>query len=153
LTTERRARGDRGQVGGIEAIPFGLLIFVGGALLIANAWAVVDAKFATDAAAHQAARAFVEAPHPDAALDAAVEAGRAAIAGHGRDPDRGVVEAVGPTTFERCSRARFAVTYEVPAITIPFIGGFGGGFHVRSEATELVDPFRADVPGEVAACD
>ena len=32
---------DRGQVGGIEALPFGLLVFVVGALLVANAWAVV----------------------------------------------------------------------------------------------------------------
>jgi hypothetical protein len=32
---------DSGQVGGIEALPFGLLVFVVGALLVANAWAVV----------------------------------------------------------------------------------------------------------------
>ncbi|MGV3758684.1 MAG: hypothetical protein ACO1PW_03960 [Actinomycetota bacterium] len=49
-------RGDRGQVAGIEAIPFGLLIFVLGGLLLANAWAVVDAKLATDAAAREAVR-------------------------------------------------------------------------------------------------
>ena len=42
----RRCAGDAGQVGGIEALPFGLLIFVVGTLLIANAWAVIDAKFA-----------------------------------------------------------------------------------------------------------
>ena len=36
-----RCRGDAGQVGGIEALPFGLLVFVVGTLLIANAWAVV----------------------------------------------------------------------------------------------------------------
>ena len=35
---------DRGQVGGIEALPFGLLVFVVGALLVANTWAVVDAS-------------------------------------------------------------------------------------------------------------
>ena len=58
--SSRRCRGDAGQVGGIEALPFGLLVFVVGALLIANAWAVVDAKFATDAAARQAVRTFVE---------------------------------------------------------------------------------------------
>ncbi len=42
----RRARGDAGQVGGFEAIPFGVLVFVLGALLITNAWAVIDAKLA-----------------------------------------------------------------------------------------------------------
>ena len=62
-----RCRGDAGQVGGIEALPFGLLIFVVGSLLIANAWAVVDAKFATDAAARQAVRTFVEADDPQTA--------------------------------------------------------------------------------------
>jgi hypothetical protein len=36
----RRARSDAGQVGGIEALPFGLLVFVVGATLVANAWAV-----------------------------------------------------------------------------------------------------------------
>jgi hypothetical protein len=149
----RRWRGDRGQVGGIEAIPFGLLIFVGGTLLIANAWAVIDAKFATDAGAQQAARAFAEAPDGDGAEPAAVAAGLAAIAGHGRDPDRAEIFAVGGPSFVRCARARFAATYEVPALTIPFIGGFGDGFHVRSEASELVDPYRADVPGEVDRCE
>ena len=34
-------RTDAGQVGGIEALPFGLLVFVIGALLVANCWAVV----------------------------------------------------------------------------------------------------------------
>ena len=56
-----RAGGDGGQVGGIEALPFGLLVFVVGALLVANAWAVVDAKLAVDAAARQATRHYVEA--------------------------------------------------------------------------------------------
>jgi hypothetical protein len=31
---------DAGVVGGIEALPFGLLVFVLGATLVANAWAV-----------------------------------------------------------------------------------------------------------------
>ena len=57
--------------------PFGLLIFVVGSLLIANAWAVVDAKFATDAAARQAVRTFVEGDDPD------VRAGRSAGGGPG----------------------------------------------------------------------
>ena len=36
--TPGRAHGDAGQVGGIEALPFGLLIFVVGTLLIALTW-------------------------------------------------------------------------------------------------------------------
>lgn len=145
--TRRRGGGDRGQVGGIEVMAFGLLVFVAGALLIANAWAVVDAKFATDAGAQQAARAYAEAVDASGATAGAVAAGLAAIEGHGRDPARAVVEPVDGTRFERCARATFRAEYEVPALTIPFIGGFGGGFRVVSVASELVDPFRAGVPG------
>ena len=75
--TSARCRGDAGQVGGIEALPFGLLVFVVGSLLIANAWAVVDAKFATDAAARQAVRTFVEGTDEAAARHDAVTAGLA----------------------------------------------------------------------------
>jgi hypothetical protein len=151
VTATRRLRGDVGQVGGIEAIPFGLLVFVAGSLLIANAWAVVDAKFATDAAAHQAARTFSESTE-DGAMAQAIEAGLATIEGHGRDRDRATVRPGDGTTFARCARAEFVATYRLPALTVPFLGGVGGGIEVTSRASELVDPFRADVPGEVDGC-
>ena len=48
-------RGDAGMVGGIEVLPFGVLIFVVGSLLVANAWAVVDTKFMVTSAAREAA--------------------------------------------------------------------------------------------------
>jgi hypothetical protein len=148
-----RLRGDAGQVGGIEALPFGLLVFVLGALLIANAWAVVDAKFATDAAARQAARTFVEGDDPAGALDAAEAAARLALAAHGRDPDRAVVEAHGSLGLARCDRATFVVTYSVPALSVPLIGGYGTSpFRVRSSHTEVVDPFRDGLPGDAEAC-
>ena len=153
MTRWRRCRGDAGQVGGIEALPFGVLIFVLGTLLIANAWAVVDAKFATDAAAREAARTFVEGEDPDAALDEAVEAGRAAIAAHGRDPDRALVAPVGPVDLVRCQRATFEAVYQVPALSIPLIGGYGRApFTVRSAHSELVDPFRSGLAGEAEDC-
>ena len=40
------ARGEDGQVGGIEALVFGLLVLVLGTLVVANAWGVIDAKVA-----------------------------------------------------------------------------------------------------------
>jgi hypothetical protein len=153
VTVSRRGRGDAGQVGGIEALPFGVLIFVLGTLLIANAWAVVDAKFATDAAAREAARTFVEGEDPATAIDLAVEAGRAAIAAHGRDPDRARVEPVGQVVLVRCERATFEAAYEVPALSIPLIGGYGRApFSVRSAHSELVDPFRSGLAGEAEDC-
>lgn len=149
----RRCRGDGGQVGGIEAIPFGLLTFVVGSLLITNAWAVVDAKFATDAAARQAARTFVEGTDAATALQHAEQAATAALAGHGRDPDRAVIRAIGSPELIRCERATFEVTYEVPALSLPFIGGYGTApFVVRSSHSEVVDPFRNGVAGEADAC-
>ena len=39
-------RDERGQVGNVEVLPFGVLIFVVGALLVSNAWAVIDARMA-----------------------------------------------------------------------------------------------------------
>lgn len=148
-----RCRGDRGQVGGIEALPFGLLCFVVGSLLIANAWAVVDAKFATDAAARQAVRTFVEADDPAAATGDARVAGLAAIDAHGRDPERAVVQPVGDPQLVRCERVTFEVIYEVPALSLPFIGGYGSApFRVRSSHSELVDPFRSGLAGSAEDC-
>jgi hypothetical protein len=151
--TGGRCRGDAGQVGGIEALPFGLLIFVVGTLLIANAWAVVDAKFATDAAARQAARTYVESEDPAAAVDRAVAAGLASIAAHGRDPTRAGLRPVERAELVRCARVTFEATYEVPALSLPFIGGYGRApFDVRSSHSELVDPFRAGLSGSAEDC-
>jgi hypothetical protein len=128
-------------------------VFVLGALLIANAWAVVDAKFATDAAARQAARTFVESADEASARDAAIEAARASIAGHGRDPERAAVAEVGAFTLQRCQRATFEVAYEVPALSIPLIGGYGTApFRVRSTHSEVVDPFRSGLDGQAEDC-
>jgi hypothetical protein len=44
-------RDETGAVGGIEVLPFALLVFVAGTLLLANAWAVVEGKVAASAAA------------------------------------------------------------------------------------------------------
>lgn len=150
---QRRACGDAGQVGGIEALPFGLLLFVVGTLLIANAWAVVDAKFATDAAAREAARTFVEGTDTSAALADAERAARASVAGHGRDPERATIRPLGDPVLVRCERATFEVVYEVPALSLPLIGGYGTApFRVRSAHSELVDPFRSGLPGDAGDC-
>ncbi len=55
------AAGDAGQAG-LEAVLFGVLVFVLGTMLVVNAWAVVDAKLAATSAAREAARSYVEAP-------------------------------------------------------------------------------------------
>ncbi|MPZ74850.1 MAG: hypothetical protein GEU74_16835 [Nitriliruptorales bacterium] len=137
--------GDDGAVGGVEALPFGVLVFVIGTLIIANAWGVVDAKLAVAGAAREAVRAYVEAPaHLDAdsvgraaAVRTLRTAGRTA-----RDP---AVTFDG--RFARCARVRATVAYAVPAVRLPWIRHMGT-FVVRSTASELVDPLRSGVPGE-----
>ena len=132
---------EEGQVGGAEVLAFGLLVFVVGSLLAANAWAVVDAKLAVTAAAREAARTYVESDGSTAALADAEATGREAIAGHGRDPDRLVLRH-DETDFVRCQRAAFRAEYPVPALTLPFVGGFGRPFTVAATHTEIVDPLR-----------
>lgn len=149
----RRGQGDAGQVAGIEVLPFGVLTFVVGTLLVANAWGVVDAKLAVTSAAREAVRSYVEAPDQPAAWEAADAAARGAIAGHGRDPDATTVEVRhdGDRPFARCTRAVVTVHHPVPVIRLPWIGGFGHAFDVVARQSEVVDPYRSGLPGE-ATC-
>ena len=148
-----RWRDDSGQVAGLEAIPFGLLLFVIGALLVTNAWAVIDAKMAVTSAAREAARTYVEANDHETGLEDATRAARSAFDARGHDSNRLTIS--GPTSaaaFTRCNHVSFTVSYAVPALNLPVIGGLGHGFVVRSTQSEIVDPFRDDVAGE-AVCD
>jgi hypothetical protein len=142
-------RDDRGQLAGIEALPFGLLIFVIGALLIANAWAVVDSKIAVDAAAREAVRAYVEAPDATVARTAAITAAGDTITGHGRLARRLTVDITHEQgqPFARCVRVTVAVHYPVPALRLPWIGGLGHAFDVRGHHTERIDPYRSGLVG------
>jgi hypothetical protein len=147
----RLRRDEAGQVAGIEALPFGLLTFVVGALLIANAWAVIDAKMAVSAAAREATRAFVEAPVDADPLALAEEAARSAIQGAGRNPDELELTAL-EATFARCETVRFEARYRIPAIRVPWVGGFGSGFTATARHAEIVDPYRTGVPRTVNGC-
>jgi hypothetical protein len=132
---------ERGAVGGFEVLPFGLLVFVAGTLLLTNAWAVIDGTLAASAAAREATRAFVESTTD--AERAALTAARETIEGHGRDPDRSEVTwDVGPD-HRRCAVNTIVVRYRVPTLTVPFIGAFGSGvIETSGRHTEIVDPYR-----------
>jgi hypothetical protein len=142
-------RDDRGQFAGIEAIPFGILVFVVGSLLVANAWAVIDAKLAVSSAAREAARTYVEAPpDTDTATGAAHAAAVDALQGHGRNPANATIGVSNPAgAMRRCVRVTASVTYRLPAVTLPIIGGYGRGFSVTSNHSEIIDPWRDDLPG------
>ena len=151
MSASVRRRGDRGQMAGIEALPFGLLVFVAGTLLLVNIWGVVDTKFAADAAAREAARYVVETAALDTdvtALERAAEdAATRTFADHGKTRELKVRLLVDGEGVERCTRIRIVARTTVPAIRLPFFGGFGDSFDVRATHSELVDPTRSGVAG------
>lgn len=145
-------RDESGQLAGIEAVPFGLLVFVVGVLLVANAWAVIDAKMAVAGAAREAARAYVEAPPGADAMALADQAARDALRAAGRDPAQLELTAI-ESGFARCQRATFQASYRVPAVTVPWVGGYGEGFTAAARHSKIVDPYRSGVPTGADQCD
>jgi hypothetical protein len=136
---------DAGQVGGMEAVVFGMLVLVLGMLVVANAWGVVDAKLAASAAAREGVRTFVESTQPTAGA-AFAEARLAAedtIVAHGRSRDRFGMDAPVGLTLARCARVTFEVTYRVPLVSVPVLGRLGRGFTVTGRHSEVVDPYRS----------
>jgi hypothetical protein len=132
-------------------------------LVCSCSWAVIDSKLAVDAAARQATRHFVEADVPVAGEFSVAEAearlaGYEALTAHGRERARSTVELTGLESpdgrvgFIRCARATFTASYEVPVLSLPWIGGFGSGLDVTSSHSELVDPYRDGVPGSAEPC-
>lgn len=136
---------------GVEAVVFGLFTFVVCVLLITNAWAVVDAKLAVASAAREATRAYVEAPPGSDPLALADAAARRAFQGAGRDPSRLRLTPL-ESGFARCGPVRFEASYAVPALRLPWIGGYGRGFTTSARHGEIVDPFRTGVPIGQGSC-
>jgi len=141
---------DRGQVGGIEVLPFGILIFVIGALLVSNAWAIIDVKMALNAATREGVRAAAEARDAGDARNASQSAAHEAITAHGRSS--GSLDVDDPDyhggSFRRCNLVTVTARYPVPVISLPLIGTHGRAFTVSSSHTEIVDPFRSGLEGE-----
>ena len=144
--TPIRTRSERGVVGGIEVLPFGVLIFVAGALLLANLWAVVDAKLTVEAAAREAGRAYAEAPNATVAEADADVAARDAAVGAGRNPAHLKLHNNNPT-FARCEVVEYVASYRLPALTIPFLGEVGKGTTATGRHREVIDPFGAGLQG------
>ena len=140
-------RDEGGQVAGVEGLLFGLLIFVIGTLIVANAWGVIDAKMAASAAAREAARTYVKAPAGSDALGLAVAAGRDALTSLGRHNTDQRVDLVSGS-FVRCSAVTFRVSVPVPLIKLPWLGAHGSGFTAVASHTEIVDPYRSGLTGD-----
>lgn len=148
--SRERLSGDAGQVGGIEAIPFGILTFVIAMLVIANVWSAIDADLSTTSAAREAVRAFVEAPDEATAQARAESAARQAFQGQGRSSDSTSLSIAytGSRGWSRCSRVTVTVRHPVHALRVPIIGGFGHGFDAIASESEVIDPFRSGLPGD-----
>lgn len=147
----RRCRGERGQVGGIEVLPLGFLVFVAATLVLSSAWGALDARMAVGAAAREATRAVAEADGVDDAHAAAHLRATETLRSFGRDDDRATVDVDLAAPFGRCVRVVVTVTYRLPAVTAPYLGGVGDVGTVRSSFSEVIDPFRSGLEG-VAAC-
>lgn len=139
---------DDGVVGGVEALPFGVLVFVVGSLIVVNAWGVVDAKMAVASAAREGVRAFVEAPAGTDAQAAGTSAAARTMQALGRTARQPGISVTGVLT--RCARVTATVTYAIPAVRLPWVGGWGT-LTARSTASEIVDPLRSGLEGE-ATC-
>ncbi len=148
----RIRRDEAGQLAGAEVLPFGFLVFVVGVLLVANAWAVVDAKMAVTSAAREATRAYVESPAGSDPLARADEAARLAVRGAGRNPSRLALVPL-DADFHRCAEVRFEARYRVSLVTVPLVGGYGRGVTATARHAEVVDPFRSGVPRGGRRCD
>jgi len=138
--------GERGVIGGVEVLPFGFLVFVVGTLLLVNAWAVVDAKLTVQAAAREAGRSYVEAGDPATASGAASQAAREVMTGAGRNASRLVLRDNRPA-YRRCEVVEHEATYVVPALVLPFVGGFGRGITVHGRHRDVIDPFASGLEG------
>lgn len=140
---------ERGQVGGIEAVAFGLLVLIVGVLMVSNAWGVIDAKTAARTAAREAARTYAKAPTSDE-REAEDEAHQAAVdtldqlGWTRRNID------VHPLTagFARCAVITYVVSIPVPAFRLPGLHSGPASFHATAHHTERVDPYRTGVPGD-----
>lgn len=150
LLRQHRAaiRADDGMVGGVETLPFGVLVFVVGTLIVVNAWGVVDAKMAVATAARESVRAFVEAPPGADPRLAGVDAARRTMQALGRTARPPGISVDGRLT--RCARVTATVSYDIPALRLPWIRGLGT-MTASSTASEIVDPLRGGLEGE-ATC-
>jgi len=134
-----------GQVGGAEALSFGVLIFVLGSLSVVGSWSVVDQKVAVSSAARETVRAFVESGGSEADWSAAQDAGRQAYAGFGRDPRRLVLRRQ-TGAFRRCAPVTVTASAVLDLPPVPVLRSAARRVVTSARHTEIVDPYRSGLP-------
>lgn len=146
-----------GFVAGADTLIVGTLVFLAALIIVINGWAVMDGKFAIDAAARETARYLVEAPAPatGATMAQARQVAANAMTAHGKNPAMIVVTLPSLARVnQRCGRVTVVVQGSVSTIRVPFVpvSTFGRVVTITSDHTEVVDPFRSGLDG-VATCD
>lgn len=153
-----RLHGDEdGLAAGAEALAFGVLVFVVGTLLAVNAWVVVDAHLAANAAAREATRYLAETTEPtwaEAMAQAELIAGET-LEAHGKhgaaefDVVEGLDEVLDAASQpDRCRRITVAVRYRVESARMPLVTAWADNRWVTGRHSELVDPLRSGLSGE-----
>lgn len=136
---------EHGAVAGIEALAFGVLVFVLGTLLVANLWAVVDGRSAADGAARSAARAVIaSAPGGDPG-GVARTAAADALTAHGVPADR-VPEVTVAGDLVRCGVVEVTVVHRVPLAVLPQLGARRASVPVTATHAAVVDPYASGLP-------
>lgn len=132
-------QGEHGQVAGIEAVPFGIAIFVGLTLVIVNGWAQLNARGVADSIAREYLRAYTQSDSAGAALAAGDRAVARVVAAHQLGATKVSVEP--PTVFAPCAKAQVTVRLEIPAVRVPFIGTLGSA-EVSAVGNDRIDAYR-----------
>jgi hypothetical protein len=159
-----QANDEAGQAGA-EVLAMGFILIIGLIFLGMNAWAVVDAKIRIAGAARYATRQIVESEPIDiegamgvstiTSENVGIEAVREALKDHPKLLDHIELTVDIPKGALRCSRVYVKVKAHVPSFGFAKIGAFTDGFTVSVNQSELVDPYRSGLDGEIkdTACE
>ncbi len=138
--------GERGAVGGLEALVLGFLILFGGAGLAVNTWSVIETRTALDAAAREYLRAYTAQSDPTAAARAGSDAVHRVLVARGTELRNLTIDAPDPSLFGPCQPVEVALSSRVPEMRVPFIDALGPST-VTVTSAELVDAHREMTAG------
>jgi hypothetical protein len=143
--TAGQRRDERGMVAGGEALAFGTLVLLAGALVLVNVWSVIETRTAVDAAAREYLRTYTRSDERNEALGAAERAARITLAARAT-PLRGlrIVEPAA-AQFGPCGRAEVTLIATVPAARLPFVGEVSAT-EVTVTHAELLGPHEEVTP-------
>lgn len=136
-----RRRGERGVVGGAEALAFGTLVLLTGTLLCIHLWSVVEARVALDAAAREYLRTYTTAADEPSARRDALSTARVVLVARGTPHEDLRVVAPEPARFGPCGVAEVEISTTVQGARLPFVGSIAATI-VTVHHRELIDAHR-----------